>query len=164
VVGWRQCSLAFASGSPAAEPGHSQCRQPGHFRCLLTLRAFPWLDHPPWGCRVPRSEARNRGYSYPSGGGIGALPAILRPRIPPNRRKTPRIAARAVFRASEGHGLGRPATESAKAPPTGGSSSPCRSRPSSRLAIRRGSRRPGRPPRRACGLEHLAAQRSRGGP
>lgn len=30
-------------------------------------------------------EARNRGYSYPSGGRVRASQAILRPQIPPNR-------------------------------------------------------------------------------
>jgi len=66
-------------------------------------------------------------------------------------------------------------TQSAKDPPTGGFSSPRRSRPSSRLAGRRGiasagsSATPGaklgRGPRDGVrGLEHLAARRSRGGP
>ncbi len=45
---------------------------------------FPWLDHPPRGCRVPLPEVRNRGYSYPSGGRVRALQAILWPRIPPD--------------------------------------------------------------------------------
>ena len=36
------------------------------------------------GCRVPLPEVRNRGYSYPSGGRVRALQAILWPRIPPD--------------------------------------------------------------------------------
>ena len=61
----------------------------------------------------------------------------FRQTAPKNRR----MAVRAVFRARQGCGGGMTwmaATQSARDPPTGGSSSPRRSRPSSRLAVRRG--------------------------
>ena len=65
-------------------PGSAAChRQPlGHRE--RAYNPFPWLDHPPRGCRVPLPEVRNRGYSYPSGGRVRALQAILWPRIPPD--------------------------------------------------------------------------------
>jgi len=65
---------------------------------------FLWLDHPPRGCRVPRPEARNRGYSYPSGGRVRALQAILRPRIPPNGPPNAQNARESGFPGSTGGG------------------------------------------------------------
>ncbi len=53
-----------------------------HWAIEVAPTLFPWLDRPPRGCRVPLPEVRNRGYSYPSGGRVRALHAILRPRIP----------------------------------------------------------------------------------
>jgi len=113
---------------------------------------FPWLDPPPRGCRAPRPVARNRGYSYPSGGRVRALQWILRPRMPPNRPQNAQNGRESGFPGSAGCWGGSmtwmAATQSDKDPPTGGFSTPRRSRPSSRLAVRRGSRRPGRRPRR----------------
>ena len=94
------------------------------------LHPFPWLDHPPRGCRVPFPEARNRGYSYPSGGRVRALQAILWSRIPPDRLQNAQNRRESGFPGSPGNVTN---TQSARDPRTGGSSSPCRSRPSSRL-------------------------------
>ncbi len=117
---------------------------------------FPWLDHPPRGCRVPRPEARNRGYSYPSGGRVRALQAILRPWIPPNR---PQATQNGCERGSSAGrvGMARMAnTQSARGPPTGGSSSPRRSRPSYPAGpVRQGSRPAG--PSAMTGQRSVAA-------
>ena len=91
------------------------------------LDPVPQPDPPPRGCRVPRPEARNRGYSYLSGGRVRALHAILRPPIPPNRpQKRPEWQREAVFWASGGKGLdGRHRV--GQGPLTVGSSRPYRS-------------------------------------
>ena len=117
---------------------------------------FPWLDHPPRGCRVPRPEARKPGYSYPSGGRDRALQAILRPWIPPNR---PQATQNGCERGSSAGrvGMARMAnTQSARGPPTGGSSSPRRSRPSYPAGpVRQGSRPAG--PSAMTGQRSVAA-------
>jgi len=94
------------------------------------LHPFPEVDPPASRHRVRPAEAGNRGYSYPSGARVRALQAILRPPIPPNHPQNAEIAVREVFRALPGQG----ATQSARDSPTGGSSRPRPSRPSSRLA------------------------------
>ena len=78
---------------------------------------FPWLDHPPRGCRVPRSGARNRGTPTPLGVEFVRLQAILRPRIPPNRPQDAQNGRESGFPGSTGCGgsmTGMAATQSAR--------------------------------------------------
>ena len=133
------------------------------------LHPFLGLDPPAPRHRVRPAEAGNRGYSYPSGGRVRALQAISAAsdsaRSPQERRE---IAVRAVFRALPG----QRATQSARDSPTGGSSRPRPSRPSSRLAgpiedhVGRIVGHDGAALGRGDGLrgvEHTAARRSCGG-
>ena len=106
-----------------AHAGHAAHRQPFSRRERASNR-FRAPDHPPRGCRFPRPEARNRGYSCPSGGRVRALQWILRPWITPNRPQTSRMAVRAV--------RGMIATQSARDPAYARLLAPRRSRPSSR--------------------------------
>ena len=47
-------------------------------------------------------EVRNRGYSYPAGGRVRALQAILRPRVPPDRPPNAQNCGESGFRGSQG--------------------------------------------------------------
>ena len=86
---WR---TQFAGPPPAVRPSRAR------------LHPIPHLDHPPRGCRAPRSEARNRGYSYPSWRRVRALQAIPRPWIPPNRPPNAQNGRESGFRARQGGG------------------------------------------------------------
>ena len=160
------------TGSPDGARGPHGHRQPfSRPECAST--PFPWLDHPPRGCRVPRSGNPKSGVLLPLMGSSSCVtgdPTASDSAGPPPKR--PEMAVSAVFRAAGGTGLGclppvgqrpihgrilKPAPVRVKLP-----------------AGRRGSRRQGR---RARGLrsarrprdgfrevEHLPGRRSCGGP
>ena len=125
---------------------------------------FPWLDHPPRGCRVPRPEPATGGTPTPPGVEFvrytGSYGLGFRQTAP----KTPRMAVRAVCRALGGHGgTWMAATRSARGThPRTDSQARASSRPSSRLAVGRGSRRPGRRPQRGY-ARPLPPRRGSGG-
>ena len=165
------------AGSPDGARGPRGHRQPFSRRERAST-PFPWLDHTPRGCRVPRPEARNRGYSYPSGGRVRALQGIARPWIPPNRPPNAQNGRESGFPGSTGYGgsmTWMAATQSAKDPthgrilkptpvtaklPAGGPSRDHVGRVVGHDGATLG-RGPGDGVR---GLEPLAARRSRGGP
>ena len=94
-------------------------RQPFNRRDCASHPPLPWLDHPPRGCPVPRPEARNWGYSCPSGGRVRALQAILRARISPYRPQDAQNGRESGFPASTWQAPGCSDTQSARGPPTG---------------------------------------------
>ena len=173
---------ARSTGAGSPDRLHTRATRSTVSRRERRPHPFPCLDHPPGGCRVPRPEARNRGYSYPSGGRVRALQAILWPRIPPDRPPNAQNRRESGFLDSPGPlepwGVAWPwmaATQSARDPRTSGPSSPRRSRPSSRLigpsritatgsSATTGASARLRPGDGARGVEHPAARRSGGGP
>ena len=65
---------------------------------------FPWLDHPPRGCRVPRPEARSRGTPTPPRVEFVRYRRSCGHGFRQTALKTPRMAVRAAFRAQQGWG------------------------------------------------------------
>ena len=157
--------------------GHRGHRRP-FSRRERRLHPSSCRDPPPRGWRgwqVPRPEARNRGYSYPSLGRVRALQAIPRPWIPPNGPQDAQNGRESGFPGFGGARGSDSCHQSAKEPPKGGSSSPRRSRPTlpasgsiedhvGRVVGHNGAALAGGPRDGIRGVEHLDAVRSRGGP
>ena len=81
---------------------------------------FPWLDHPPRGCRVPRPEARKPGVFLPLRGSNSCVtgdPAVSdSAKRPPKRPEWPRERVSGLC----GVKARMSSTQSARGPPTGG--------------------------------------------
>lgn len=95
---------------------------------------------------VPFLEARNRGYSYPSGGRFRALRAILRPRIPRNRPPNAENRLESGPSGSTGLGAGADGRPGIRLRADTDRFAGCQRVPGWR--VRRGSRWPDRQPRR----------------
>ena len=128
----------------AGPRGHRQPRPPSRAH----LHPVPQLDHPPRGCRAPRPEARTGG-TLPLRGSSSC--GTRDPKASDSAKRPPNAQNRCEsgIPGVGGAWAWTAATESAKAPRSGGSSSLRAGHgQSSRLAVRRGSSRPGRLPRR----------------